>query len=59
MRLRATARAGTLSVPVIAETSLEAVIATIEAERPEVCVIDSIQTMNAEGISGAPGSVGR
>ena len=51
--------AGALSVPAIAETSLEAVIATIEAERPEVCVIDSIQTMNAEGMTGAPGSVGQ
>ena len=50
---------GALSVPAVAETSLEAVIATIEAERPEVCVIDSIQTMNAEGMTGAPGSVGQ
>jgi DNA repair protein RadA/Sms len=50
---------GALSVPVIAETSLEQVLATIEAEAPDVCVIDSIQTMHAEGLSGAPGSVGQ
>jgi DNA repair protein RadA/Sms len=48
-----------LSVPVIAETSLEAVLATLESERPDVCVIDSIQTLNAEGLTGAPGSVGQ
>ena len=48
-----------LSVPVIAETSLEAVIGTLEAERPAACVIDSVQTLHAEGMSGAPGSVGQ
>ncbi|HEX2129167.1 MAG TPA: DNA repair protein RadA, partial [Solirubrobacterales bacterium] len=48
-----------LSVPVVAETSLEAVVATLEAERPAACVIDSIQTLHAEGMSGAPGSVGQ
>lgn len=48
-----------LAVPTIAETSLEAVIATLEAERPDACVIDSIQTLHAEGLSGAPGSVGQ
>ena len=50
---------GALAVPTVAETSLEAVLATIAAERPQVCVIDSIQTMHAEGLSGAPGSVGQ
>ena len=48
-----------LAVPVVAETSLEGVLATLEAERPEACVIDSIQTMHAEGMTGAPGSVGQ
>jgi DNA repair protein RadA/Sms len=48
-----------LAVPVLAETSLEAVLATIEAVRPEVCVIDSVQTLHAEGMTGAPGSVGQ
>jgi DNA repair protein RadA/Sms len=46
-----------LSVPVLAETSLDTVVATLEAERPEVCVIDSVQTMRAEALTGAPGSV--
>ena len=51
--------AGALAVPALAETSLEAVTATLEAERPAACVIDSVQTLHAEGISGAPGSVGQ
>lgn len=48
-----------LSVPVVTETSLEAVLATLEAERPQACVIDSVQTLHAEGMTGAPGSVGQ
>ena len=48
-----------LAVPAIAETSVDAVVATIEAARPEACVIDSIQTLHAEEMSGAPGSVGQ
>jgi len=60
VRLRA-ARLGeaALSVPALAETSLEAVLATLETERPAACVIDSVQTLHAEGMSGAPGSVGQ
>jgi DNA repair protein RadA/Sms len=46
-----------LAVPVIAETGLAEVVATIEAERPQVCIVDSVQTLHAEGASGAPGSV--
>jgi DNA repair protein RadA/Sms len=48
-----------LGVPALAETSLEAVLAVLESERPEVCVIDSVQTLHAEGMTGAPGSVGQ
>ena len=48
-----------LDVPVLAETDLDAVLATIEAERPDVCVVDSVQTLNAADLSGAPGSVGQ
>jgi DNA repair protein RadA/Sms len=60
IRLRA-ARLGTgaLDVPVLAETDLETVLATIAAERPEVCVIDSVQTLHAPELTGAPGSVGQ
>ena len=48
-----------LQIPVIAETDLQAVLATMERERPEVCVIDSVQTLHAAELSGAPGSVGQ
>jgi DNA repair protein RadA/Sms len=51
--------AAALAVPALAETSLEAVTATLEAERPAACVIDSVQTLHAEGMTGAPGSVGQ
>jgi len=35
------------------------VLAALEAERPDACVIDSIQTLYVEGMTGAPGSVGQ
>lgn len=46
-----------LAVPVIAETDLETVLATLEQERPEVCVIDSVQTLHSAELSSAAGSV--
>jgi DNA repair protein RadA/Sms len=48
-----------LSVPIVAETDLEAVLATLEAERPDACVIDSVQVLYDPALSGAPGSVGQ
>ncbi len=62
IRLRAerlTCGDGALDVPVLAETDLDTILATLRAERPEVCVIDSVQTMHAADLSGAPGSVGQ
>jgi DNA repair protein RadA/Sms len=60
VRLRAARLpSGALAVPAIAETDLATVIATLERERPEVCVIDSVQTLDARELSGAPGSVGQ
>ncbi|MBV8956162.1 MAG: DNA repair protein RadA [Solirubrobacterales bacterium] len=48
-----------LGIPVIAETDLERVLAALEAERPEVCVIDSVQTLSSPELTSAPGSVGQ
>ena len=45
-----------LAVPMLAEPSLEAVLAALEAERPAACVIDSVQTLAVA--EAAPGSVG-
>ena len=50
---------GALDVPVLAETDLDTVLATLEAERPDVCVIDSVQTLHAQDLTGAAGSVGQ
>jgi DNA repair protein RadA/Sms len=50
---------GALDVPILAETDLDVVLATIAAEQPDVCVIDSVQTLNAPALTGAPGSVGQ
>lgn len=44
-------------VRVLAEIQLEKIIATIDAEQPAVCVIDSIQTLYSDQLSSAPGSV--
>jgi DNA repair protein RadA/Sms len=59
IRLRAERLPGdsALAVPVIAETDLHTVLATIEQERPEVCVIDSVQTLHSDELSSAAGSV--
>jgi DNA repair protein RadA/Sms len=46
-----------LRIPVIAETDLHTVLATLERERPEVCVIDSVQTLHSPDLSSAAGSV--
>jgi DNA repair protein RadA/Sms len=51
--------ADALRVPAVAETDLESVVATLEVERPDVCVIDSVQTLRAPELSGAAGSVGQ
>ncbi|MCV2362748.1 DNA repair protein RadA [Paucibacter sp. DJ1R-11] len=56
MRSRRLGLAG-LKVRVLAEISLEKILATLEAERPAFCVIDSIQTLYSEHLSSAPGSV--
>jgi DNA repair protein RadA/Sms len=60
IRLRAERLPGAaLDVPVLAETDLDTVLATLEAERPEVCVVDSVQTLHAADLTGAAGSVGQ
>ena len=56
MRSRRLGLAGN-KVRVLAEINLEKILATLEAEAPEFCVIDSIQTLYSEQLSSAPGSV--
>lgn len=56
LRARRLGLAGT-KVRVLAEINLERIAATIEAEQPAFCVIDSIQTVYSEQLTSAPGSV--
>jgi len=45
------------NLPLMAEINLERILATLQAERPLVAVIDSIQTLWSDQLSSAPGSV--
>jgi DNA repair protein RadA/Sms len=59
VKLRAGRLGGADQVEILAETELEAVCATLEQERPAVCVIDSVQTLYSSELGSAPGSVGQ
>src|ERR671934_1520499 len=57
VKLRAARLGGAERVEILAETELETVLATLDAERPAVCVIDSVQTLYSPDVGSAPGSV--
>ena len=59
VKLRAARLGGAERVEILAETELDAVCATLERERPAVCVIDSVQTLYSAELGSAPGSVGQ
>lgn len=42
---------------VFAEINLEKILATLEIEKPDLIIIDSIQTLYSENLSSTPGSV--
>jgi DNA repair protein RadA/Sms len=52
-------RLGLVNAPVelLAEVQLEAIVGAIRLQRPDVVVIDSIQTVYTEALESAPGSV--
>jgi DNA repair protein RadA/Sms len=58
VRMRA-ARLGLADAPVLlaAETNLRDILTTLEAEKPALAIVDSIQTMWADNVESAPGSV--
>ncbi len=58
IRMRAS-RLGLSKAPVklAAETNLRNILTTLEAEKPDLAIIDSIQTMWADHVESAPGSV--
>jgi DNA repair protein RadA/Sms len=57
VKLRAERLGGAANVEILAETELDVVCETLQAERPDVCVIDSVQTLYAAELGSAPGSV--
>src|SRR5438105_4438231 len=57
VKLRAARLGGAERVEILAETELDVVCATLERERPEVCVIDSVQTLYSSELGAAPGPV--
>jgi DNA repair protein RadA/Sms len=57
VKLRAARLGGAEGVEILAETELDVVCATLEQERPDVCVIDSVQTLYSSEVGSAPGSV--
>ncbi len=52
-------RLGLVNAPVelLAEVQLEAIVGAINAARPEIVIVDSIQTVYTEMLQSAPGSV--
>jgi DNA repair protein RadA/Sms len=44
-------------IPILTEIRLESILATLQQEKPQVAVIDSIQTVYTEALTSAPGSV--
>ncbi|MCK4712589.1 MAG: DNA repair protein RadA [Marinosulfonomonas sp.] len=58
VRMRAD-RLGLRDAPVqlATETNLRDILTTLEAEKPDLAIIDSIQTMWADNVESAPGSV--
>ncbi len=45
------------SVELLAEINLEKILATLQTHKPNIAVIDSIQTVYSEALQSAPGSV--
>src|SRR6266852_1736087 len=59
VKLRAARLGGAEQVEILAETELDAVCATLERERPDVCVMDSMRSLCSAELGSAPGSVGQ
>jgi DNA repair protein RadA/Sms len=55
--LRAARLGGAETCEILAETELDVVCETLATERPDVCVIDSVQTLYSADLGSAPGSV--
>ena len=47
------------NLQLLAETQIEALLALVQREKPQVLVVDSIQVMHSAELQSAPGSVGQ
>lgn len=45
------------NIYVLAETDIDSVIATIDELKPDIAIIDSVQTVSDSGVASAPGSI--
>ena len=59
LRWQRLAGAGASDLQLLAETDLELVLEELEALRPAVAIIDSIQALHDANLTSAPGSVGQ
>jgi len=57
VRMRAERLAAAGGIGIMAETDLDVVVETIAAELPDVCVIDSVQTLHSADVGSGAGSV--
>jgi len=57
VRMRAERLAAAGGIGILAETDLDVVVETIAAELPDVCVIDSVQTLHSADVGSGAGSV--
>ena len=57
VKLRAERLGGPGKIEILAETELESVCEVLERERPQVCVVDSVQTLYSAELGSTPGSV--
>lgn len=48
---------GASNLYILAENTLEAVLAAVEANRPEILAVDSIQTLHTRALDVAPGAI--
>ena len=55
----ASPRSGRVPIQVLAETALDAILAAAEAIETGLLMVDSVQTLTAEGLEGPAGSVGQ
>lgn len=57
IKLRSDRIDATTDLRVLCETNLETILSTLDAEKPSLAVIDSIQTITSENVNGVVGGV--